>query len=135
MHNGIQHVVNLVGIEQPLRTRFGFSYLRHRASHVNVNNIRSGIFLDKLRRLNQGILIAPENLNADRVLVRVNKEHAERLLIPKMDSLIRNHFAFDQPSTEFPTNCPEGHVCHPSHRRNNDLIRNLNVANLPLCHG
>ena len=129
--NGGYHFIHLIGIQQPLGAGIGLDDFIHRAAHIDIDNISGGILINELCGCNQGLLGPAENLNADRMLPRVDKQHRQGFLVPIHNTPVTDHFTDDQAGAELFTGHPKGGVRDPRHGGDDDLVGDGDRTDFP----
>ena len=105
--NLIDDGVDLVWVLEPHSTSLVLDDFIHRATHVDIDDIGLGIFLDKFSCACEAIFVTSKELDRYRIFSFIDMEHVKRLFIVVLDSLVRDHFHHNEPCSQFFGNGPE----------------------------
>jgi hypothetical protein len=109
----------------------GLAHLRHRTAHVQVDQVRAGRS-DPLGRGGHHLRIVAEQLNRNRVLIRVDPQQlATGALIPVVDREARHHLGDGQSRSVALRLQAHEPVPDPGERREHDAVGDLHAAQLP----
>ncbi|MNW57660.1 hypothetical protein D3C74_354820 [compost metagenome] len=95
------HLIDLVRIKQPTCTCITFCYLRHRASHVNVDDVCIRFLVHNLGCFYEGITISSKNLKAQRFLTLIYKQHLPCTLVAMDNGFATHHLRTYEACSEF----------------------------------
>ncbi|CDN41094.1 hypothetical protein BN871_AB_00920 [Paenibacillus sp. P22] len=122
------HLVDLVGIEQPAGAGIAFGHLRHRTAHVDVDDVRIRLLVDDFRSLDKGSAVSAENLQAERLFALIHEQHFARALVAVDNRLVAHHLRANEPGAELFGDEPECRVADARHRSENDIILHFDIS-------
>ncbi|MNE48722.1 hypothetical protein D3C80_1432040 [compost metagenome] len=128
-HDSRHHLVNFVRIQQPAGAGITFGHFRNRTAHINVDNIGIGLFIHHSCRSNQRFTVASKNLQAQRFLPLIHKQHFACTLVAVQDCLVTDHFCADQTCAKLFRDQTKRRIAYAGHRRQNHLVLHFNTAN------
>ena len=129
--NAFHNLHDQIRIFQKSRTLTVIYHLRHRTSHIDIQNVKR-LFLDFLRYLRHQLRLASKELHGNRMLHRVDFHQSPGIFVLIGNSLGTDHLHAEKPSALLFAKPAKSQVGNARHWCQDEPVRDLHSSDFPL---